>query len=145
MTHIRQQLRAAFKTELTGITGVKKIFHARPHAPGKAEMPAIQIITPGEAIEPLDQSDVETRRRVDVDVFIYLLADEGGDDEIDAIAAQIETRILTATGEPWDTLIMHFPTSAEFTVGEAAEETLMVLRTRFRVDLQASTPETIGD
>ncbi|MEL6999841.1 MAG: hypothetical protein AAFP68_16395 [Pseudomonadota bacterium] len=133
------------KTLLAGIPGVVKVVGIRTHHLNASELPAIQITTPSEAIEPLDSSHVNTRRRVQVDVAVWAVGDEGIDDEIDTIAATIEQRILTATGEPWDSMILHFPTGATMALGETAKETAVVLTTRFTFDFQASTPETIGD
>lgn len=143
--HVRQQARDAVKTLLAGITGVKKITGVRPHGYNKAELPAIQVTTPSEVIEPLDSSHLNTRRRVQVDVSIWAVGDEEIDDDLDTIAATIELRILTATGAPWENMILHFPTGATMSLGEAAQETAVVLTTRFTFDFQASTPETIGD
>lgn len=145
MTHVREQIRDAFATRLASVSGVTTVFRVRPHPPSVAELPALQIVTQSEAIEPIDQGSLATYRRMDVDVYVYAAGDEGTDNTLDDIAAQVESLIMTATGAPWDDMVLFFPTSADFILGDAAEETLMVLRTRFRVEFEASTPDTIGE
>jgi hypothetical protein len=148
MSHVRQQVRDAFKTALAGMTAVEGVHGIRTDPFSASELPAIQITTPTETIGPLDNTDVETDRDIQVDVSIWDLGDEGVDDKLDDIAAQIESRILNATGGIWDDgsgVIFLFPSSATMNLGELAEKTAVVLTTRFRVRLQASTPETIGD
>lgn len=148
MAHVRQQVRDAVKALLAGITGVKTLSGIRLHAYNAAELPAIQVVTPSESTALMHSSDVETRRDIQVDVSVWAAGNEAVDDTLDAIAAAVETRILTATTGIWDRasgVYMVEPTGATLTRGDAAEETVMVLTTRFRVALQASTPETIGD
>lgn len=146
--HVRQQIRDAFKAALAGMTGVVGVHGIRLDPWAATELPAVQVMIPTEAINAMDQSDVETDRDMQVDVIIWVVGDDGVDDTLDDIAAQVETRILTATGGIWDNgsgINFLFPTSATLTIGEPAEETAVALTTRFRVRLQASTPETIGD
>ena len=148
MPHVRQQVRDAVKTLLTGITGVKTVSGIRLHPFNTAELPAIQVVTASETSALMHSDPVETRRDIQVDVSVWALGNDGIDDTLDDIAAQVETRILTATGGIWDQgsgVYMVEPTGATLNRGDPAEETAMVLTTRFRVVLQASTPETIGD
>lgn len=145
MAHVRAQLRSAFAARLASISEVKSIVHARTVAFEESDLPALQIVTPNESIRPIDGSLLETDRTVDVDVLIHVLGNAGIDDTADAIAAQVETLIMGATGDPWDKLILHYPSSAEFALDEPGERTLAVLRTRFPVRLHATTPEQIGD
>lgn len=148
MSHVRQQVRDAFKSALSGLPGVVSIHGIRTDHFAAVDLPAVQVTTPQEVIRPLDSSDTETDRDIQVDVSIWALGDEGVDDALDDIAAEIETRILTATGGIWNDdsgVYLAFPTSATMTLGELAEKTAVVLTTRFRVQLQASDPQTIGD
>jgi len=124
--------------------GVRRIHGARASAYDARELPAVRVIVQSEVIEPLDNTDTETYRRVDVDVIATALGNDDVDDVLDDIAAQIEARILTATGEPWDTLVMHFPTAADLTIGDHSEDTQFSLRTRFRVEFRATDAETVG-
>lgn len=144
MAHVRTQIRDAFKARLAAVTGVRSIVGARAHAFGDAELPAIQVITPRETIDaPLD--DGERERRPVVEVIIFAKGDDGDDDTIDAMAAEVETLIATATGDPWDSLSFSDAVEADLAIGGPAEQTLLMLRTRFRVQFSASDPETIGD
>lgn len=145
MAHIRAQLRSAFAARLNTIAEVKTIAHARTVAFEEDDLPAIQIVTPNESISPIDGSSLETDRTVQVDVLIHVLGNDGIDDTADAIAAQVETLIMSATGTPWDALILFYPSEAEFALDDPGERTLAVLRTRFPVRLHATTPEQIGD
>lgn len=145
MAHVRSQIRSAFKARLAGIRGIRKVVGMRAHALADTELPALQVITPEEAVEPLDSSDIETMRRVTVDVIAFALGNDGDDDTIDAISAQVETLIGTASGGIWDRLALCFPVSADLGIGGPAEQTLVMLRTRFRVQFSAANPETIGD
>lgn len=144
MAHVRQQVRDAVKALLTGITGVKTLSGIRLHPYNAAELPAIQVVTPSESSALMHSDPVETRREVQVDVSVWAAGNEGIDDTLDAFAAIVETRILTGNFDHGG-IYMVEPTGATLSRGEAGEETAMVLTTRFRVALQASTPETIGD
>lgn len=146
MAHVRQQVRAAFATRLAGVSGVQTVCHARPWNFGRSELPALQIITPAEDIRPIDDSAIETMRTITVDVLIHTLGTADFDTDADAIAAEVEALIMSATGAPWDSMITFFPSGAEFALDDVAgEKTLAVLRTRFRVQIHATDPETIGD
>lgn len=145
MAHVRKQVRDAFKARLAGVTGVQKIVGARAHAFDAAELPAIQVLVTEEEIAPLDDDDTATMRRPMVDVIVFAAGNDGDDDTIDGIAAQVETLIASAAGGIWDSLVLRFPSGASLGIGGPAETTLLMLRTRFRLVFSASDPETIGD
>lgn len=146
MPHVRQQIRAAFAARLAGVSGIRTVCHARPWNFQEYDLPALQIVTPTEEIGPIDASYTETIRTVDVDVLIHILGNDGLDDRADTIAAEIETLIMSSAGEPWDSMISFFPSGAEFALDDLpGKQTLAVLRTRFRVRIHATTPETLGD
>lgn len=147
MAHVRKQVRDAFAAALAGISGVVTLStsRARDYSPG--ECPAINIVTSGEQIAWLDQDREATLRDVAVDVTVFAYGRDGtdaADDAMDAIAAEIEARILGATGAPWDLMIEHRPAAAQFSLGEVAERTLYALQTRFQCRFSASDAETIG-
>jgi len=147
MAHVRKQLRDAFAAALAGTPGVVTLSasRARDYAPG--ECPAVNIVTAAEQIEWLDQDRAATLRTVSVEVTIFAYGRDGtdaADDVMDAIAAEIEARILGAVGAPWDSMIEHRPASAQFSVGEIAERTFFALQTRFVCRFSASDAETIG-
>ena len=145
--HARQQVRDAVKAALANIPGVAGVHGVRVDPFARSDLPAVQVAITSEAINAMDSSSVETDRDMTVDVSIWVTGDDGVDDTLDDIAAQVETRILTATGGIWNDdsgVYFVFPSSMTLTVGELSESTAMVLTTRFRVRVQASTPETIG-
>jgi len=146
MAHVRKQVRDAFLAALGGMTGVVTLSASRARDYSEAECPAVNIVTAAETIEWLDRTE-ETLRTVTVDVTIIAFGRDGtdaADDAMDSIAAQIETRILTAVGAPWDSMIEHRPAGMQFSVGEIAERTLYALQTRFTCRFSAPDAETIG-
>ena len=145
MTHVRKQVRDAFKARLAGVSGVNTICGARAHPFGENELPALSVIVSGEIIEQDGREPQTGMRDQSVDVVAYAAGREDVDDVLDAIAAQVETLILASTGEPWDSMYMHDPVAADFNIGEAAENSLFILRTRFSVRFSADDAETIGN
>ena len=144
MAHVRKQLRDAFKARLAGVTGVVKIVGARAHAFAESELPAIQVLTARETMAP-PFHDGSRERSPAVDAIIFMQVADGNEDAIDAMAAEVETLIESASGGIWDSLSFHDAVEAELGIGGPAEQTLLMLRTRFRVQVSASDPETIGD
>lgn len=145
MTHVRKQVRDAFKARLSAVTGVVTVTGARAHPFALGELPALAVMVPNEVIELEGREPLTMMREVAVDVVIYASGAEDIDDDLDAIAAEVETTILASTGEPWDSMYMHDPTSADFSMGEPAEEPIFALRTRFTVRFSADDAETIGN
>lgn len=144
MAHVRKQVRDAFIAALTGISGVQKVGGARAHAYGSSEYPAIAVITTGGSYAPIGQGDEEHERSMFVDVIITDHGREDVDDALDAIAVEVERRILGATGSPWDDIPLHHPVEDELSIGEAAEQAVFHLRTRFVVRFTAEDVETIA-
>jgi len=147
MAHIRQQVRDAFEAELTGITGVITLSKSRVRDFSQSECPAINITTSSELIEWLDEGRLSTFRTMTVDVTIFAYGRDGKDatDKVlDDISSQVESRILSAVGSPWDEMVEHRPSAMQFSVGEVAELSLFALQTRFTVRFSAIDAETIG-
>ena len=144
MTHVRKQIRDAFKTRLKAVPGIRKFAGARARPFREDELPALQVVTPAESIQSLDRETVI--RTIDVDVLVHVLVhDDDVDDAADLLAAEIEELIRTATGEPWDTFILFDPAIAELAVDdEPGEQALGVLRTRFQVRVPTTSPTNIG-
>lgn len=143
MAHVRQQIRDAFIARLSGVTGVNTVTGARAHLFALDELPALSVVAQSETMEPFGQNVEEFEREIAIEVTAFAAGDSA-DDALDDISAEVESLILTATGEPWDSLIFHRPVSAEFTIGEAAAEPLFTMRTRFAVRFSATDAETVG-
>lgn len=99
MAHYRTQLRAAIKTALDGaVTGVKagNVSASRYYPIEPTELPFIAISTSSEA-SALAWTAPKPRgldRRTDLTVSMYCRAGEGVQDELDAIAEEVEALIV---------------------------------------------------
>lgn len=144
MSHTRKQIRDAFKAQLAGISGVAGVHGPRAHPFTEKQLPAIVVMTSGEAISLHSEDTEEAERALTVDALIYLTGNAGADDEIDAFAVEVENRIIRATGAPWDNLIAHRPENFAFSFDEGAENTLFAARVRFSVRYSTTDAETIG-
>lgn len=142
--HVRQQIREAFLTRLAGLSGVQTLTGARAHLFAENELPAVSVVVQGETMLKLGHEAEEFIRDLSIDVTVFAVGDRA-DDTLDDISAEIERLIRTATGDPWDQLVLHDPVSAEFTIGEAAEKSLFTMQTRFAVQLSAVDAETVGN
>lgn len=91
MSHIRKQIRDAVAALVTGLplTGAN-VFVSRSIAVAKEQRPALCIYTLEEA-SGLDGSAQGLRREVTVIINIVLHARDSFDDDVDAIAVNVET------------------------------------------------------
>lgn len=144
MAHIRQQMRDAAKAVLIGTPNVITICGARARSFDESELPAISVMTTQETISALDGEWEDLTRDVIVEITAYVMGGDNSDDNLDDICAEIEKRIISASGGVWDALHSHIPQGMEFLVGDEADKPLFVARTRFAFRALSPGPEAIG-
>jgi hypothetical protein len=128
MAHVRQQIRDRIVSVLkSNVSLVKRrVFSSRVYALTEKDLPAITVYTGSEA-STLQTIGVKTSARiVSVDVDIYVRATSNFDNDVDAIAVQIEEAIandFTVNGLAKSAVLsgtdMNFSGEAEQPVGSA--------------------------
>ena len=108
--HIRQQIRQAIVSTLTGltITGTN-VFTSRVYALPQVALPALCIYTKDEATEYVSMTIPRTlQRNLNLSVEIFVAASQNSDNTIDQICSEIEQAIaedVTISGKAKDTMI----------------------------------------
>ena len=134
MAHARQQIRQAFAAAVMGLplTGAN-VFVTRIDALEQQSLPAIMIYTEDENSFPeAAGSNRPLRREVQVVVDAALAANVGFDDEIDLIAANIETAISGAAGI-WALLKDMHLSATKMSVDGMGEKRMASVRLHFDV------------
>lgn len=99
MSHVRQQIREYFETQLTGIPIVgNNVFASRVDPLTRAKLPAIIIYTQSERSEDNSFSQRRTQvRTAEIAVEAYVRALTDFDDALDSISVEIEKAVLDDT------------------------------------------------
>ncbi len=111
MAHIRQQIRAAAITVLTGlVTTASRVYGVRGHALTQAKLPALIIRTPAEASEHITiGADPALLRQITLTVLVQAVGGDTLDDDLDQIASEVEAAI-----------------AADVTLGGVADDAMLV-------------------
>lgn len=98
MSHVRQQIREYFVTQLTGLsTTGSNIYSSRIYPLGSAKLPAVIVYSQSETIDELAFSNKRTQiRSLELAVEGYVRATSSFDDTLDTISSEIEQAILDA-------------------------------------------------
>lgn len=98
MSHVRQQIREYFETQLAGLTTTgANVYASRVYPLGGAKLPALLIYTQSESLEETSFSAnrVQTRS-LEVVIEGYVRAISNFDDSLDTICKEVEVAILDA-------------------------------------------------
>lgn len=99
--HVRKQIRDALITTLTGLTTTEtRVFPNRVHSMNSNALPGLIVYTVEEEVEEVAIGGI-LNRILDVAVEAYVATSENIDDDLDLIAAEVETAIgadLTING-----------------------------------------------
>ena len=95
MAHVRKQIRDRMATTIsTGATLVSsRVYTTRVYPLTEANLPAITVYTGSEVSSRLNMGLNDLNRSLTVDVDIYVRATSTFDDDVDAIAVQVEEAI----------------------------------------------------
>ena len=95
MSHVRQQIREYFGTNLTGLTTTgSNVFESRVYPLDNTRLPALLIYTKSEASEPIViGTDRVMSRELSVVVEGYVKSTTNFDDAIDTISKEVEEAI----------------------------------------------------
>jgi len=95
MSHVRQQIREYFGTNLTGLTTTgSNVFESRVYPLDNTRLPALLIYTKSEASEPIViGTDRVMSRELSVVVEGYVKSTTNFDDTIDTISKEVEEAI----------------------------------------------------
>lgn len=94
--HVRQQIREAVATALTGLTTTgARVFQSRTRPLAESDLPCLRIDTNDErVVEMSPMSGGPMAREIDVVVSGVAMATANLDDTLDTIAAEVETVLL---------------------------------------------------
>jgi hypothetical protein len=95
MAHVRQQIRDRIVSVLkSNVSLVKRrVFSSRVYALTEKDLPAITVYTGSEVSSRLNMGLNDLNRSLTLDVDIYVRATSAFDNDVDAIAVQIEEAI----------------------------------------------------
>ena len=110
MAHVRKQIRDRIASTLTSSVSLvsSRVFASRVYPLTKAKLPAITVYTGSEVSNRLNMGVSDLNRSLSVEVDIYVRATNTFDDDVDAIAVQVEAAI-----------------AADFTVNSLAKEAVL--------------------
>ena len=92
MAHVRRQIRDKVASILrTNVSLVKKrVYTTRVHPLNEDNLPAISVYTGSELVQRLNAGVTDVSRDLTLDIDIYVRETRNFDDDVDAIAVQIE-------------------------------------------------------
>lgn len=95
MAHVRKQIRDRIASTLTsGVSLVSnRVYASRVYPLAEAKLPAITVYTGAEISNRLNMGLSDLNRSLSVEVDIYVRATGTFDDDVDAIAVQVEEAI----------------------------------------------------
>ena len=110
MAHVRKQIRDRIASTLTSSVSLvsSRVFASRVYPLTEAKLPAITVYTGSEVSNRLNMGVSALNRSLSVEVDIYVRATNTFDDDVDAIAVQVEEAI-----------------AADFTVNSLAKEAVL--------------------
>jgi len=96
MSHVRQQIREYFESQLTGLTTTgSSVYASRVYPLTNAKLPALLIYTQSESLEESSFSKKRVQARsLEVIVEGYVRAISTFDDVIDTICTEVEAQVL---------------------------------------------------
>ena len=96
MSHVRQQIREYFETQLTGLTtSGSNVYASRVYPLGSGKLPALLIYTHSESVEEQSFSSKRVQMRtLEVNVEGYIRAVSNFDDKIDDVLKEVEVALL---------------------------------------------------
>ena len=90
MSHVRQQIREAVETRITGLTTAgTNVFSSRVYALGEAKLPALTIYTKDESAG-ISNMARDLKRTLTIVIEGYAKGTANLDDTLDTIAAEVE-------------------------------------------------------
>lgn len=144
--HVRKAIRAAAKTDLTGlVTTGANVFTSRTSPLASTEMPGMYVMLRDE-ISDWDVAGTIARTG-DLIVEAWAEGGDGLEDKLDRIAAEVEAKIYAAAGTLMALLMNIGPptTQMELPAGDDASRRIGIIRMRFPVTYrtQELDPTTI--
>lgn len=96
MSHVKQQIREYFATQLTGLTTTgSNVYASRVYPLGSGKLPALLIYTHNESIEEQSFSSKRVQTRtLEVVVEGYIRALSDFDDKVDDVCKEVEIALL---------------------------------------------------
>lgn len=95
MAHVRQQIRTALESALTGLAGVNAVYVGRRPAIDAMALPALVLLANPEAVARLSKGG-QQMRTLTVDIEAHAQQAAGILDAFDALALEIETAVAGA-------------------------------------------------
>jgi len=99
MSHVRQQIREAAATAVTGLTTTgTRVYQNRQHALAESKLPCLLVNTDGEEIEGLLSNAPDTLdRNLELKIRAVAKVSANLDDALDTMAAEVETALGNTT------------------------------------------------
>ena len=97
MAHVRKQIRDRIASQLTSNVSLvsSRVYTSRVYPLTEANLPAITVYTGSENSSRLNMGVGDLNRSLTVDVDLYVRATGTFDDDVDAIAVQVEEAIAS--------------------------------------------------
>ena len=145
MSHVRQQIRDYFESQLTGLsTTGSNVYATRVYPIASPQLPALLIYTQSESIEEYSFSGKRTQNRtLSVIVEGYVRGTSNFDNTLDTICKEVEVAILDAPSLGGLAINTEL-TSSEADYSGESEQPLGTIRLTFEVQYRTETgqPET---
>ena len=92
MAHVRKQIRDRVALTLKTNVGLvqRRVYTTRVHPLNDTNLPAISVYTGSEASDRMNAGETDMIRELSLDVDIYVRETSKFDDDVDAIAVQVE-------------------------------------------------------
>jgi hypothetical protein len=92
MAHVRKQIRDRVASTLKSNVSLvqRRVYTTRVHPLNDTNLPAISVYTGSEASERMNAGETDMIRELSLDVDIYVRETSKFDDDVDAIAVQVE-------------------------------------------------------
>ena len=92
MAHVRKQIRDRVASTLKTNVGLvqRRVYTTRVHPLNDTNLPAISVYTGSEASDRMNAGETDMIRELSLDVDIYVRETSKFDDDVDAIAVQVE-------------------------------------------------------
>lgn len=137
--HVRQSLREAAVTALTGLTTTgTRVYDSRVHPLSESALPCLTVYCPEEQVQKAGLGNLLERDMLLV-VRGYARSASGVEDVLDAICEEVETALTELSGAKWVTL-----QSIEQTMSDDGDMPIAQVEIRFQVYYQtiAGVPGT---
>lgn len=98
MSHVRQQIREAAATAVTGLTtSGARVFQSRTRPIADGSLPCLLVNTDDETVEVLTVDGLVLDRRLTLSISAYAKATSSLDDTLDTMIAEVETVLGNTT------------------------------------------------